>query len=173
MAWNPTVEPQDYIILAGERSPGVAEVSGADTKLKWDKRRGYGLSYGTSIFRGVELAEPTVTLRLYSQQDWNDWDTFRPLVARPPQGQRPRAMDISHPFFESAGIRSVTIQEVGQPKEAADGEYVITIKMLEFNRSVFSLARPTASEERPLTERQRQIQALTGQLSTLRSGTTP
>ena len=47
---------QDYIVLAGQRSPGLAVVRGSDSPRKWDVRNGYGFSGATIVYTGLGLA---------------------------------------------------------------------------------------------------------------------
>lgn len=157
MSFDPLSAPIDYALIAGKRTPGIAEIHGASSPRKWDERRGYGLSGATVVFRGVGLAKPVLTLRLYSAQDWSDWHEFAPTVQRPPFGTRPRALEIWHPVLEDLGVSSVVVEDVSQPEQTADGEWTITIKLIEFRRPVFTLARPEASQNRPIDPVDQQI----------------
>lgn len=169
MPWNPLTEPQDYFTLGGVRSPGEATFTNADVLLAWVKRRGFGLSYGTSTFRGAELREPEVEIRLFTVEDWDAWYPFYDLIKLPPQGTRPRALDIDHPLLEMAEIRSVTVQKVGQLTRQGDGSglYVSKIKFLEFNRPEFTLARPEAADTRIVDPVEQEIERLGQQLQAL------
>ena len=42
MAFDPIASPVDYIVLAEQRSPGVATVRGAASMREWIERGGYG-----------------------------------------------------------------------------------------------------------------------------------
>ena len=84
MPWDPITQPVDYVLLAGQRSPGIATVEGASSPRAWDQRRGYGLSGATVVFRGLRLAQFKVFVRLCTEADWQAWEAWRPLVARPP-----------------------------------------------------------------------------------------
>lgn len=147
MTFRPLTEPVDYVVIAGQRTPGIAEISGADVPFKYDKRKGYGLSGAYSVFRGRELAEPTLTIRLYTDEDWDDWADFLPTVRTPPNARRPRALEIQHPILEDQGITAVTVTKLGQPMQTADGEWTITISLLEYRRPRLALAAPDGSED--------------------------
>lgn len=158
MSWNPIESPQDFVILAGQRSPGIAELQSASSPRRWDIRRGYGLSGATVVFRGIMLAEFKLLLRLYSAEDWESWDTFRELVQRPPSGERPRALDISHPILDAFGIASVVVTDVIQPTQTEDGVYTIEIRLLEYRRPEIALSRPDGSDDvEPRDEVERRI----------------
>lgn len=150
MTWNPLTEPVNHVILAGQRSPGIAELQGFSSPRRWDERRGYALSGATLVFRGVGLAHGKLLLRLYTPQDWDDWSTFSTLVQRPPLGERARAMDISHPILEALGVRSVVVEDVKQPTETGTGgEYTIEISLIEHRRLQITPARTEGSEDQP------------------------
>jgi hypothetical protein len=153
MTYDPYVTPVDHILLAGQKSPGIAVVSGAADVRKWDVRAGYGLSGGVTVFRGRELSKFTVTLKLVTAQDWTDWDAFKPLVARPPFGTKPKSMSIWHPWLAALDISSVGVEEVGQPEEDGDtGAYSIAIKFLETREPKFALAKPEAAATSPKSQ---------------------
>lgn len=159
MPFNPLLEPVDYIMLAAQQSPGLATITGASSPRRWDKRKGYAQTGARVVFRGVDLASFTVTLRLYSDLDWKNWHGWRPLVQRPPVGERARAMDIYHPMLEDLGIKSVVVEDVSQPRQTADGEWSIDIKFIEYRRPLPRVAPIDSSEENrpPLTRLEREI----------------
>lgn len=146
MTWNPLDEPCDYILLSKTKSPGLADVTGAGSPRKWDEMGGYGLSGATLKFTGVGLAKFTVTLRLYTAQDWEDWMAWRPLVAKPPLGQLPKAQDILHPFLMLLGIRAVVVEDEPQPEQTEDGVWSIPIKFIQYRKPKFQLVKPDGSD---------------------------
>lgn len=172
MTFDPTTRPVNYILLAGQRSPGLATVAGANSPRRIDIRRGYALSGSRPVFRGIGLAQPIVTLRLFTADDWADWHDWRPLVQRPPRGERPRAQDIWHPILEDQGIASVLVEDVGQPMQTADGEWSIIIKLIEFRRPVEILAVPDGSDDTALDPVEREIDELTNRFNALASSDT-
>lgn len=161
MTFNPLDEPVDHILLAGQRSPGLAVVTNADSLRRWDERRGYALSGARVVFRGIGLARPVVTLRLLSAEDWAAWHEWRPLVQRPPVGERARAQDIWHPILEDLEIVSVVVENVLQPVQVADGEWNVVLKFIEFRRPIPTLETVGASQSRPATAAEKSITALT------------
>lgn len=179
MSFEPLTAPQDYFVLAGQRSPGVCDFVGADSPRRWDERRGYGLSGATVVFRGIGLSEFKARLRLYNSQDWSNWHAFRGLLQRPPTPtpsatsvQRPprvvpRALDIQHPLLEDLGIRSVVVVNVLQPEQTGNGEWTIEIVFKEFRRPVVALSRPDASQERVTDPVDVVMEQLSGQFQEL------
>lgn len=158
--FNPLQTPVDFILLAEHRrpngppktpsqalqqSPGLAVVRGAEDVRMWDKRQGYGLSGALQIFRGRDLSEFDVTLTLSTDQDWADWASWRQLVARPPFGKIPKALDIWHPWLEEQEIRSCVVLKKGNWEPDGTGAFSITIRFREFRPFTISLAKPTSS----------------------------
>lgn len=152
-AYDPFITPIDYFLLAGKRSPGIATLEGVADKRLWDVRAGYGLSGGITVFRGRDISHFTAKIHLIEPQDWVDWAAFKPLVARPPFGTRPKALAIWHPWLEFNDISSVGVEEVGAPEEADEtGHYVIPIKFIEYRQPKFALAKPEAAQTTKSTD---------------------
>ncbi len=78
-----TPDAWDYIVLAGQISPGVAEISGCDITYKWDKPEGKGTSGSDVVFNGRESQEFTVTLTLVAPEHFHTWELFRQLLILP------------------------------------------------------------------------------------------
>lgn len=151
MSFAPLDTPVDYILLAGERSPGLADVTGADSVRELQERRGYGLGGATVVYRGIKLISPKVTLRLFLPEHWEAWHEWKRLVERAPTGTRARAMDIWHPILEDQGVTSVLVESVGQPVQTNDSEWSITIGFKEYRPPVRALSTPGGSDTQQLT----------------------
>ncbi len=149
MSFDPITQPVDYILLAGQRSPGIAEISGASSPRRWDERKGFAQTGARVVFRGVGLAHFVVTLRLLTTQDWADWHAWRELVQRPPIGTYARAQDIWHPILEDLEVASAVVEDVGQPRQTGDGEWSIDIKFIEYRTPIPRIEPINGSEERP------------------------
>jgi hypothetical protein len=163
MSWNPLAQPVDYILLSGQRSPGIAEVTGASSPRRYDERRGYGLSGATVVFKGIGLTRCTVKLRLYTEQHWADWEAWKPLIDRPPLGSRPKALDIWHPFLEALEVKSVVVEDVSQPEQTDDGEWTIEIKFVQYRKPTLALAKPEGSTAAPVDPVDQKIENLHNQ----------
>ena len=151
MSFEPLTTPIDHILLSGERSPGIASVTGADSERELQERRGYGLGGAFVVYKGIKLIEPKVTLKLVTVDDWNDWHEWRPVLSRPPTGRRPQALDIWHPILEDQGVTSVLVKKVGQPVPSDDGSWTITIDFKEYRRPQRALATADGSSTERLT----------------------
>lgn len=226
MTFDPLRSPIDYALVAGQRTPGICEIIAADSPRRWDERRGYGLSGATVVYRGAGLSRPTMLLRLITDQHWEDWRAFAPLVLREPSPdaaevrsrerrieaarterdglaravavnprlgndprvtdrlsranrraseptplqalRRPRALDVWHPILEDLGIRSVVVENVLQPRQTADGEWTIEVKLIEHRVPVYTLARPEGSQAQPQDRFEQLIQEQDAQNQALR-----
>lgn len=167
MTFNPVRSSVDFVMLGGQRTPGIAMIVDADSPRRLIERNGFGLSGATVRFAGVQLSHPKLQIRLYSAQDWDDWETFRPTVMAPPLGSTPRALEVAHPILEDLGIRSVLVANVRQPVQEADGVWLITIELTEFRRPVFQLSTPDGASVGPTDPVDIQIAAMTAQVDSL------
>lgn len=167
MTFNPLDAAVDHILLSNRKSPGLAVISNASSPRRWDERKGYALSGARVIFRGIGLARPMVTLRLFTTQDWDDWHAWKDLVQRPPVGARSRAQDIWHPILEDLGVISVVVENVVQPRQVADGEWNIDVKFIEFRRPVPTLETIGSSQQRSTDPLDAVISGLTTQVDAL------
>jgi hypothetical protein len=169
MVWDPFNAPTDYFLLAGKKSPGVCEITGAGSPRKLDERGGYGLSGSTLVFTGVGLAKWSVKILLWLPEHFADYAQWRPLVARPPLNTRPRALDIWHPYLEALGIRSCMVEDEHQPEPEDDtGLFAITIDFKQFRAPRIALAKPDGSSAENANDPvQAQIEAVTGQNNNL------
>jgi len=162
VTFQPLTEAIDYVLLAGRRSPGIAEIVDASSPRRWDERRGYALSGATLIFRGVGLARWKLVLRLYTDQDWEDWHSWRELVQRPPLGERARHLEIVHPILEDLGVSACAVAELKQPTQGEAGEWIIEIAMIEYRVPTIALSEPEGAQDRPTDPVDRTIEALSG-----------
>lgn len=139
MTWDPISRPIDYVILAGQRSPGIATIEGLGAPREWVERRGYGLSGASIRYRGNRLAHFKLILRLTTPEDWTNWHAWRPIVQRPPLGERARSMEIIHPLCEMWEIRSVVVENVLAPVQAPEGWWTITVEVIEYRQPIPAL----------------------------------
>lgn len=158
MTWTPLTSPVDHVLLAGQRSPGIADVQGAGSPRRWDIRRGYALSGARPVFRGMDVARFRVVLRLLTEADWEAWHEWKVLVQQPPTGTRPRALDIWHPVLEECGISSAVVENVEQPVHDGTGLWTIAIAFIEFRPPQPLVIRTEGSSAvRPLSGTQLEI----------------
>lgn len=132
MPWNPIDSPRDYIVLAGQISPGHADISGAASTRDLAIRQQPFSTGAAILFKRRELATFTVTIRLYSLQDHIDFSEWRSVVdAIPSERTRAVAIDIWHPLLEQLDIRSCVVKRVGQLVQSGDGSWSVAIDFVE------------------------------------------
>jgi hypothetical protein len=147
--WNPLDQPVDKVIMAGRITPGIAEITGADSPRKWDESSGPGLSGALLLYRGNALSHFSINLYLYTVEDWNDWAAFRPFVLKKPLGKVPRAFDVSHPQLAEVGIHSCVIENVHAPEQTDNGVWIIQIPCIEFRKLKAEQGKPDGSAATP------------------------
>ncbi|WP_437799524.1 hypothetical protein [Sorangium sp. So ce693] len=135
----------DVIVLAGQRSPGQAQVNGAGSPRNWDERKGYGLSGAYLVFTGDGLASFQVRLLFWEPQHFAQWETFSQLLARPQRGTRPKALDYFHPYHEPLGIKSVVVEDVLQQDQIEPGLWAQDIKFKQYRAPKPILSKPEGS----------------------------
>lgn len=140
---------QDYIVLAGAKSPGLAAVRGAGTPRKWDIQDGYGFTGATVIYNGEGLAEFEVDI-----QAWDDpthfleWKVFANLCLMPPSPGLSRAqlsLSIQHPQLNDPplSITQVTVKNVTQWEQNEEGGlWMRTISFVQYRAPRPVLVKP-------------------------------
>lgn len=157
--WNPIDAAVNKATIAGQLTPGVCEITGANSPRKWDERGGYGYSGAIVVYHGTGLSHFTIGLTLYTIEDWNDWAKFKSVVAKAPFGKRPRALDISHPVLAEVGITSIVVEDVNAPMQIDDGVWLVEIKAIEYRNPKYTLAKPEGSAATPVDPREQEIAA--------------
>lgn len=171
-SWNPLSQPQDYAILAGQRTPGVCRVEGFANRARWDIRQGPALSGARLRYKGFEPAQGKLVLTLTTVQDWADWWAFAPTVRRAPVGERATHLQIEHPILASLDIRAVAVASVTQPAPVDErGTWSIEIALIEYLEPLPAVSTPKgANSGETLTENERRIQANTLTIAALAAG---
>jgi len=170
--FDPIDAPCDYILLAGQKSPGVAEIVGASSPREWEERNGYGVTGGFSVFMRRKLARFSVRLRLYESEDWIAWRAWKPIVDKLPKrrggsGADSGMLSIWSPQLEDLDIKAVGVAEVGQPEQTGDGEWTIEIKFIEHRSPKVTLAKPQGAAAEPVDPIDKVIEGLTDQFQSL------
>jgi hypothetical protein len=139
---------QDFIVLAGAPSPGLAAVKKPDSPRKWDIRDGYGLSGAVVVFMGQGLsAKFDVDILAWETQHFIEWEVFaRATLVNPPIGARPISMSIQHPLLNAAplSILQVVVTNVTQWEQDSDGGglFMRTISFLQYRKPRPALVKP-------------------------------
>lgn len=148
--FDPIGAPVDHFTIAGQQSPGVAELEGVTLSRTIDERKGFGLMGATTIVRGQKLARFTAKVRLFEPEHFDQWQAFVDVLRQfNPREDRMRGFAFSHPLTDQLGISAVVVEEIGAPSQTGDGEWTATIKFVEHRRPRRMLARTDGSETGP------------------------
>jgi hypothetical protein len=166
MAWNPLDSPVDYAIVAGKRTPGLAIVEKGEAKQNWDQTRGYGLSGAVARYTGDALVDLLLRIQLRTAAEWDAWEEFKSVVAKPPRGVRPKALEFWHPFAADLGVTSVVVKSRSQPNPIEDGTvFEIQIALMQYRRPKPQYAAPEAAKTQVDDPIDRRIEELAAQVA--------
>ena len=145
-------DPVDYVILAGKRSPGIADVLGASAAFEFNVHQPPFATGARIVFKRRELAKFEVRLRLYSFEHLRELEAWRPLIDTPPGARRAaQGLDIVHPLLNPLGITSCVVTSVGQLEPIDNGAWMLPIKFLEYRGlPKQSLAKVEGSKAEPV-----------------------
>lgn len=139
---------QDWVLLGGEITPGLATITGAGMPRKWDKAQGFGLSGAFLRYMGDDLKDFEISLYLWTEAQVEDFYEFaRKVLSKPPKGKRPKAIEIKHPLLDAPPllIRSVVVSDVSQLEEDELGGWNVTISLIPFRAPILAIGRVAAT----------------------------
>ena len=176
MALVTLAEPpaQDFIILGGLKSPGIATIRAAGSPRKFDIREGYGVSGGQVNFTGNGIPQFEVDIYIWTAAHWLDWRAFALILAKPGPGFQPRfGVGISHPQLSvpPLDIHQVHILDVSQFVQDDEGGWECTIKFVEWRKPMEALGTTVAAipaiAKPPPTAQDAADRAIASKLATL------
>jgi hypothetical protein len=140
---NPLRDPDafDHVVFAGARTPGLAEVSGAGNPREWEVLKAHGQSGATVKFTGEGLAKFTVRLFLWLPEHFDEWEVFRPTIAKPGE-----ALDVEHPLLEELGIKAAAVEDETQWSQPQPGIFAKDLKCLQYRAPKPALNKPAGSK---------------------------
>jgi hypothetical protein len=156
MSFDPISSPVDYVIVNGDRSPGIATITGFADRRNYDERMGWGFTGATNIYKGAPLQRGKLVLQLLTPDDFSAYARWRrshlqrpspPTQAQLDRGvarPRPIILDIVHPILDAMDIHRVLVEEVGQPEQDDNGGWTVEIALKEHHPPHRSAQRPTA-----------------------------
>jgi hypothetical protein len=168
---NPLTNPDayDYAVIAGKKTPGLLQVVGAGSPRTWDKRKGMGLSGAWLFYMGDDLSEFSLVIRIWTKEQWAEWEQFYPLLQKAPVGTKPKALEIFHPHLAPLGIKAIVVRDVMAPEQTDDGMWEIEVKVTQFRAPKPAIGKPDAAKakEAPKDDVDRVIENLTKQVQDL------
>ncbi len=122
----------EFILVAGVRSPGLAEVSGADRTYDWDTKTAPGTEGATSTYKGKGPVTFTVKLTFWDSEQIDQWNRFRSLLKYESVKSVVKPVDIIHPALSQNGIGAAVTKKIGQLTHDGLGLYSVTVEFLEY-----------------------------------------
>ncbi|AKV03195.1 hypothetical protein AKJ09_09858 [Labilithrix luteola] len=138
---DPTAKDLNYVTVAGVRSPGRARISGADIVYLWDVQQPFGMSGGSTRFRGRGLSKFTLAIDLWRREHFIAWAAFKKLL-EPPTLTKPLVVAMGHPILTDANIKAIAIEKLGQPVRGDNGIWTSTSEILEYRDPVPAIVKP-------------------------------
>jgi hypothetical protein len=130
--WYDAPEIWDTVTVQGVALPGICKVSGTGPKRKLESNSPPGSDGARLRDRGYGEGLFTITVRIWTRQQFNDWEQANLfLIAQ--RGAQRVALDVVHPVLSNAGIRQAyfefaTLLEESHPR----GVYQSVITMRQF-----------------------------------------
>jgi len=187
MTFNPSIDPNDSVYINDRLVPGIVEIKGLNAAREWEERQSFGMMGSRLRLKGIKLSHFSLNIELYTEQHWEDWISFSPMIRRPPpptgsqlsaitslpslnrviRTQAP-PMNISHPLLEEYRITRVVVEDVVAPVQDPTGFWTIEIKLIQYQPPQRVLSTSGGRDREAGTSRQdREIAQLTQQLDTL------
>lgn len=144
---------QDFILIAGDKSPGKVTLRGANSPRGWDIRKGYGLSGATVVPSGDELADGIVALfEFWTADQISDWYAFAAkyldkAVRLVPGSLVPKALGIFHPVLAAPPIRitEVVVKDCTALEQDEFGGWSCEAHFLQYRKPKPALQAPSAA----------------------------
>lgn len=144
MAFDLLVNPVNYILLGGQKSPGLVEIVGAKAEYEYLVRQANFTTGARQLYKYRKLSEFEVRIRCYSTDELIAFDQWRSILRAPDkrslivnpdaklkkgsEGAVMRALDIWHPLLEDLEIKAVVVLSVGQFDQVDHGVWQVTIR---------------------------------------------
>lgn len=156
----PTVDPitraQQWhkFTLRGKDSPGTIPkggIKGFKRETGWDVKKGKGTQGATLTVKEVPPVEGEITVQLFTEQDFKDWDSFvQECLFIDATLQSTQGLPIYHPICASIALTDVVVKYFTPPEHQGKGLYHATIHFIEWStppaQSVVSTPSSAASD---------------------------
>lgn len=124
--------------IGGTVTPGTIPkdgIRGLDRETGWDEQAGKGTKGATLVRKSQPPARGSITLQLFTPQDFNDWDAFvSNVLSVPADKQTAEGLSFFHSGQPtSGGITSVVVKKYTLiPRHMGRGMYHVTIDLIEW-----------------------------------------
>lgn len=123
----------DTLNIGGCGFGGAFEFSGDALKRRLDRRHASGRDGAHIRDRGYDIAELTLTLKLWESGHWSDLEALVALLfPRSADATRRNAHSCAHPALALAGITEVYATGMDVPKQTSPTLWEVTIKLVEY-----------------------------------------
>jgi len=148
---SPFIEPEmlDKIYFAGRLSPGYCEISGLEEIRKFDEQTGPGLAGARVAFMGRGICHFTVKFFLSTQQEWDAWLEFKPLLERLPIRGNSKGIEVKHELINHVGITAVYVENLLAPVQESPGLWVAEVRLVEALGLKLQLSQIDGAEATP------------------------
>ncbi|MEW5858395.1 MAG: hypothetical protein AB1861_13590 [Cyanobacteriota bacterium] len=113
--WYSTEEPLswDMCQLGGEWIPGKVSVSGSGIKRNVDVKKSKGKEGATITDQGADLARFTLTVQVWGEQDWQDYQNLLATINPRAKGSKISPVEVVHPAINLLGVKRIYIDSIG------------------------------------------------------------
>ena len=138
---------QDFVLLGGAKTPGLAYPTGAGAPVNWDRQKGWGYSGATLIYTGADLSDFDVIVEMWERSHWRDWNDFARVLEKPPVGVRAKALEIVHPLINRAPwkITQAVVRNPTQFEQSPTGKWAMRIQLTAFRAPLPALGKPNGT----------------------------
>ncbi len=132
--WDDKPVPWDALYISNVLAPGMVDDVDVSRSYKVDEKGGAGVNGATLTVQGLQLANVTIKLRLWTRNHLNKIDQLiYSVFIKPKQTKQVRPFDFTHPVLTTHGLRSLLVQDVtGPSKPDGEGFSYVTLKCKEF-----------------------------------------
>jgi hypothetical protein len=125
-------EAYDVVLAAGVPSPGIATVKGASRIYKWDKKDGPGAAGANMTFRGLDIAELSIELQLWTPEHLELWGAWSAIWAWNPVKKQATPVTVEHPYLSDLGIFTLAAKAIPQLDFKGGGMWLGRIECIEW-----------------------------------------
>jgi hypothetical protein len=132
--WLDKPIPWDALYISGVIAPGMVDDIDISRAYKVDEKGGAGVNGATLTVQGLQLANVSIKLKLWTRNHLNTIDLLiYSIFRKPKQTKTVKPFDFTHPLLTMHGLRSLLVVDVlGPTNPNQDGFQFVTIKCKEF-----------------------------------------